>query len=190
MNLLTIISYFIYVFIFLKLGILIFEKLNKFLENEIFNRRLELGILSIQDLYKFGFDKFLSLSEVYLEDLGFKNLTTASIDYKNVDFTCDFKGEKVYVQCILDNVVDVKNGDEEIYSIGAPKVQKMLGQMVHDGVKYGIIITNGCCSNESLDFAEHQDGEHKVLLVDGYHFTKGIRTLKESKKFLGDALYE
>lgn len=188
MKLITIAYYFMYIFIFLNLGAFLLKKLNNNFQNKTFDKRFNYGILSMQDLYEFRFDNFLLLCKTYLEDTSFLNIKVASIDFLNVDYTCTLNNEKVYVECVLDNLSEIKNEDAEIYSVGRPDIQKLLGQMVHDNVKTGFIITNACFSEVGIEFVKQLDKGYTILLVDGYSLTKRIREIKETNNFTGGAI--
>lgn len=188
MKLTTIAFYFMYIFIFLTLGALLLKPLNNYFQNKAFDKRFNYGILSMQDLYEFRFDNFLLLCKTYLEDANFSNIKEASIDFLNVDYTCTLNNQKVYVECVLDDLSEIKNEDAEIHSVGRPDVQKLLGQMVHDDVKTGVIITNSCFSEESIEFVKQLDKDYSILLIDGYSLTKRIREIKETNNFTGGAI--
>lgn len=182
--------YFISILIFIKIGTSILKYANRRLRDLNEEKKFQYGILSMQDLYEYGLSKFLSLCKIYLDDLGFYNIEEAYVDFNNVDYICTENSKKVYVGCVLEDLSKAHNKDEEIYSVGRPDVQRFLGQMVHDEVTRGVIITNGSISRESIEFVKELDKERKILLVDGYVLTKRLRELNEINNLIGGAIFE
>ena len=190
MILIKIVLYFIYAFILIKLSTFIFEYLNSHLKHLIKYKRINYGILSMQDFYEYGLSTFLDLCKIYLEDLGFYNIEEAYVEYKNIDYICTKNNKKAYVGCVLEDLYLIQNKDSEMFSVGRPDIQKFLGQMVHDKVTKGIIITNACVTKEGIEFVEKLNSEYKILLVDGYTLSNRLREIHETNNLLGGIIIE
>lgn len=164
-------------------------KINFLLSQRVLLKRTRLGIISMQDLYSFGYTSFKKISKFFLKDKGYTDIKPAKFfSLHDIDFVCNKRNVKTYVQCFLDDLIET---EEFKYSpVGRPHVQRLLGRMVHDNVKKGVIFTNGYFSPEALEFVSRLRNEYEILLIDGFQFTKAIRDIKESGIFDGGFIYE
>jgi len=164
-------------------------KLNFILNDKVLIKRCSLGIISAQDLYGFGYSSFKKLTRKFLENEGYSNITSARVkNLSDVNFICTNRIHETYVQCILDDLIETD--DWEYSPIGRTQIQQLLGRMVHDNVKKGVIITNGHFSSEAEEFANRLCNDYQIILINGLTFTKYLSILKESDNFNGGFLYE
>ncbi len=181
--------YALFLWIFLLLLIPLLSKLNFILKEKVLIKRLQFGIISTQDLYNFGYSSFKRISKIFLENEGYINIKSAKLlNHNDVDFICSIRNNETYVQCILEDLSGRNNW--EYTPISKLHVQNFLGQMVHDDIKIGVIITNGHFSQGAEEFVDRLYNEYNILLINGLSLTKYLKELKESDNLHGGLLYD
>lgn len=143
-------------------------------------KQIKLGLLSIKDLQKNNYTKFIEIINLYLNILGFKEnkiLPNGSSDLTN--FKTSLNNEDVFISCIQNDLLGESPDDEDNWKLtGRPDVQSFLGRLLINKCKKGILITNSSFSNEAIEFANDFNSKNpaiEIKLIDGYELTKSIR---------------
>ena len=94
------ILFILFLALFIKLLISYVEKLSISLNDKIIKSQIELGLLSIKDFQKDNYETFIKIIKIYLDILGFKNISPLnSDDNKLTDFKCISNTDSILVSC-------------------------------------------------------------------------------------------
>ncbi|MEW5785041.1 MAG: restriction endonuclease [Bacillota bacterium] len=91
------------------------------------------------------------------------------------DFTCTEKGQKTYVVCSF-----IKAGGFE-EPLNRTDVQKLVGAMVGDRIKKGMIITTGELTDEARRYIETLPVSFKITVLDGEKLMQKLQDLRKAK---------
>ncbi len=120
--------------------------------------------------------EFIDYCKYFLENMGFKNIEYNSNHSKNgVIFNCQsVTGETFYISAYQSFLNDERGENvSDIYTkIGKPYIQLLLGSMIHDGVKNGMIITNGDFTESALQFSRTLPSDYYIKPLDGINLSK------------------
>ena len=170
----------ILLFFTLKFLISYIEKSNIDLNKKETEEQIRLGLLSIKDLKKNQYTTFIKIINIYLNILGFKeNKILPNGDSNLTNFKSSLNNEDVLISCIQNDLIGETAADEDYWELtGRPDVQSLLGRMIINDCKKGILITNSSFSDEAIEFANDFNNQNrgiKIKLVDGYELTKSMR---------------
>jgi len=85
-------------------------------------------------------------------------------------------GQTVYVECKL------SNPDQWETPVDKPVAQKLVGAMLADSVRYGLIITTGVVSDAAKDYLNQVNkAGYQVKYIDGDALVKELYDLREAK---------
>ena len=164
----------------LKFLISYIEKSTIDLNKKEIEKQIKLGLLSIKDLQKNNYTKFIEIINLYLNILGFKEnkiLPNGSSDLTN--FKTSLNDEDVFISCIQNDLLGESPDDEDNWNLTSrPDVQSFLGRLLINNCKKGILITNSSFSNKAIEFAKDFNNKNlgmEIKLIDGYELTKSIR---------------
>ena len=94
------ILFILFLALFIKLLISYVEKLSISLNDKIIKSQIELGLLSIKDFQKDNYETFIKIIKIYLDILGFKNISPLNSDDNNLtDFKCISNTDSILVSC-------------------------------------------------------------------------------------------
>lgn len=164
----------------LKFLISYIEKATLALNKKEIEKQIKTGVLSIKDLQKNNYDTFIKIINIYLDILGFKEITLLPNGNSGLtNFKSSLNNENVFISCIQNDLIGETPKDEDKWELtGRPDVQSFLGRMIINDCKKGILITNSTFSNKAVefinDFNNHNIGI-EIKLIDGYELTKSIR---------------
>ncbi len=120
--------------------------------------------------------EFIDYCKYFLENMGFKNIKyISSYSTKEVIFNCQsITGETFYISAYQSFLNDDRGENiSDIYTkIGRPYFQQLLGNMIHDGIKNGMIITNGDFTESALQFSHNLPSDYYIKPIDGINLSK------------------
>lgn len=143
-------------------------------KTENLNRELRLikrdnWIVSKKDLYNlpsWEFDKWCAslLSKMGYDDM---KIISEHID-GGKDIICTKDDSIAYIECIQKSAADGKIDRDECYEkVGRPDIQKFVGNMLHDNIKDGIVLTTGYFSTEANEYVKSLPEDFNVQTMDG-----------------------
>lgn len=177
------ILFILFLALFIKLLISYVEKLSIFLNDKIIKSQIELGLLSIKDFQKDNYETFIKIIKIYLDILGFKNISLLnSDDNKLTDFKCISNTDSILVSCAQNSLYGKEAKDEDDWeTTGRPEIQSFLARMYINDCKKGIFITNSYFSDLAIEFVDNFNNKNQdveIKLINGYELTKSIRNHK------------
>lgn len=177
------ILFILFLALFIKLLISYVEKLSISLNDKIIKSQIELGLLSIKDFQKDNYETFIKIIKIYLDILGFKNISPLNSDYNNLtDFKCISNTDSILVSCAQNSLYGKEAKDEDDWeTTGRPEIQSFLARMYINDCKKGIFITNSYFSDLAIEFVDNFNNKNQdveIKLINGYELTKSIRNHK------------
>lgn len=177
------ILFILFLALFIKLLISYVEKLSISLNDKIIKSQIELGLLSIKDFQKDNYETFIKIIKIYLDILGFKNISPLnSDDNKLTDFKCISNTDSILVSCAQNSLYGKEAKDEDDWeTTGRPEIQSFLAHMYINDCKKGIFITNSYFSDLAIEFVDNFNNKNQdveIKLINGYELTKSIRNHK------------
>lgn len=177
------ILFILFLALFIKLLISYMEKLSIYLNDKIIKSQIELGLLSIKDFQKDNYETFIKIIKIYLDILGFKNISPLnSDDNKLTDFKCISNTDSILVSCAQNSLYGKEAKDEDDWeTTGRPEIQSFLARMYINDCKKGIFITNSYFSDLAIEFVDNFNNKNQdveIKLINGYELTKSIRNHK------------
>ena len=191
------ILFILFLALFIKLLISYMAKLNISLNDKIIKSQIELGLLSIKDFQKDNYETFIKIIKIYLDILGFKNISPLnSDDNKLTDFKCISNTDSILVSCAQNSLYGKEAKDEDDWeTTGRPEIQSFLARMYINDCKKGIFITNSYFSDLAIEFVDNFNNKNQdveIKLINGYELTKSIRNHKYyilKKELLNETKY-
>ena len=177
------ILFILFLALFIKLLISYMEKISISLNDKIIKSQIELGLLSIKDFQKDNYETFIKIIKIYLDILGFKNISPLnSDDNKLTDFKCISNTDSILVSCAQNSLYGKEAKDEDDWeTTGRPEIQSFLARMYINDCKKGIFITNSYFSDLAIEFVDNFNNKNQdveIKLINGYELTKSIRNHK------------
>ena len=177
------ILFILFLALFIKLLISYVEKLSISLNDKIIKSQIELGLLSIKDFPKDNYETFIKIIKIYLDILGFKNISPLNSDDNNLtDFKCISNTDSILVSCAQNSLYGKEAKDEDDWeTTGRPEIQSFLARMYINDCKKGIFITNSYFSDLAIEFVDNFNNKNQdveIKLINGYELTKSIRNDK------------
>lgn len=177
------ILFILFLALFIKLLISYVEKLSISLNDKIIKSQIELGLLSIKDFQKDNYETFIKIIKIYLDILGFKNISPLNSDDNNLtDFKCISNTDSILVSCAQNSLYGKEAKDEDDWeTTGRPEIQSFLARMYINDCKKGIFITNSYFSDLAIEFIDNFNNKNQdveIKLINGYELTKSIRNHK------------
>lgn len=177
------ILFILFLALFIKLLIYYVEKLSISLNDKIIKSQIELGLLSIKDFQKDNYETFIKIIKIYLDILGFKNISPLNSDDNNLtDFKCISNTDSILVSCAQNSLYGKEAKDEDDWeTTGRPEIQSFLARMYINDCKKGIFITNSYFSDLAIEFVDNFNNKNQdveIKLINGYELTKSIRNDK------------
>lgn len=177
------ILFILFLALFIKLLISYMAKLNISLNDKIIKSQIELGLLSIKDFQKDNYETFIKIIKIYLDILGFKNISPLNSDNnKLTDFKCISNTDSILVSCAQNSLYGKEAKDEDDWeTTGRPEIQSFLARMYINDCKKGIFITNSYFSDLAIEFVDNFNNKNQdveIKLINGYELTKSIRNHK------------
>ena len=156
------------------------EKDTLALNKKEFEKQIKTGVLSIKDLQKNNYDTFVKIINIYLDILGFKEITLLPNGNSGLtNFKSSLNNENVFISCIQNDLLGETPKDEDKWELtDRPDVQSFLGRIIINDCKKGILITNSTFSNKAIEFINDFNNQNigiEIKLIDGYELTKSIR---------------
>lgn len=181
MNLLKYTPFFILIYFSLRLLSKFIEENIISLKEQISDEKIERGILSIKDLQKNNYDRFLKAIKFYLSTHNYENII---IFKDNTPELTNLKGllngNNIYISCIQ-NIIESTPNNESISTLTTKKdIESFLGRMITNNCQKGIFINNTSYSDDVCDFVRslNTSSNFEIKLIDGYELTKSIRLYK------------
>jgi hypothetical protein len=178
---------------YLPITILLFfilKYLLTFLENKVssINNKIELfkienGMLSINDLQKDNYTRFIDTVKLYLLTHGYENIKIfPQSTWQLTNIQGSLNKEKVLISCIqnlkFDN--DKDNGDNWQLT-SKIDIQCLLARMYENNCKKGLLINNSTFTKDAIDFGDNYNikkSQFEIKIVDGYELTRATRNYK------------
>lgn len=191
------ILFILFLALFIKLLISYIEKLIIYLNDKIIKSQIELGLLSIKDFQKDNYETFIKIIKIYLDILGFKNISPLNSDNnKLTNFKCISNTDSILVSCAQNSLYGKESKDEDDWeTTGRPEIQSFLARMYINDCKKGIFITNSYFSDLAIEFVDNFNNKNQdveIKLINGYELTKSIRNHKYyilKKELLNETKY-
>lgn len=177
------ILFILFLALFIKLLISYIEKLIIYLNDKIIKSQIELGLLSIKDFQKDNYETFIKIIKIYLDILGFKNISPLNSDNnKLTNFKCISNTDSILVSYAQNSLYGKESKDEDDWeTTGRPEIQSFLARMYINDCKKGIFITNSYFSDLAIEFVDNFNNKNQdveIKLINGYELTKSIRNHK------------
>ena len=177
------ILFILFLALFIKLLISYVEKLSISLNDKIIKSQIEIGLLSIKDFQKDNYETFIKIIKIYLDILGFKNISPLNSDNnKLTNFKCISNTDSILVSCAQNSLYGKEAKDEDDWeTTGRPEIQSFLARMYINDCKKGIFITNSYFSDLAIEFVDNFNNKNQdveIKLINGYELTKSIRNHK------------
>ena len=177
------ILFILFLALFIKLLISYIEKLIIYLNDKIIKSQIELGLLSIKDFQKDNYETFIKIIKIYLDILGFKNISPLNSDNnKLTNFKCISNTDSILVSCAQNSLYGKESKDEDDWeTTGRPEIQSFLARMYINDCKKGIFITKSYFSDLAIEFVDNFNNKNQdveIKLINGYELTKSIRNHK------------
>lgn len=177
------ILFILFLALFIKLLISYMKKISISLNDKIIKSQIELGLLSIKDFQKDNYETFIKIIKIYLDILGFKNISPLNSDDNNLtDFKCISNTDSILVSCAQNSLYGKEAKDEDDWeTTGRPEIQSFLARMYINDCKKGIFITNSYFSDLAIEFVDNFNNKNQdveIKLINGYELTKSIRNHK------------
>lgn len=181
MNFITYLPLFILIYVSLKLLLKFIEENIISLKEQITEDKIDKGIISIKDLQKNNYDRFLKYIKLYLSTHSYENII---IFKDNSPELTNLKGvlnnENIYISCIQNDIIIDDNKEDNLNLTIKSDIQMFLGRMVKNDCNKGILINNSSFSEDAKEFARsfNSSSNKEIKLIDGYELTKSIRIYK------------
>lgn len=171
-------------FFSLKLLISYVEKSTNSLKNKVEDSKIENGILSIKDLQKNNYDRFIKTIEYYLKFNGFTNISLIENGTSELtSFTATLNNEKIYISCSQNTLLGKEAKDEDNWSLtGRPDIQCFLARIISNNYSKGIFITNSSFTPLAIDFVNEVNNKNsniELKLINGYELTRLVRNFND-----------
>lgn len=175
---------------YLPLAILLFfsiKLLISFIDNRIANlndkielKKIEKGMLSIKDLQKDNYNRFITTVNSYLEIHNYKSIDLIPNGNSEVtEIKATLNEDAILVSCTQNNCLSNDSSTEDSWeSTSRPHVQRFIARIVSSNCKKGVLINNSLFTKEAIDFVEDFNSKNlniEIKLVDGYELTRSIR---------------
>lgn len=164
----------------LKLVYLFKELISAILNSNNNLRRWQCGSIILEDIYNLTSKEFEFWCGEFISRLGYtKIFYSPNEDEDTISLICSLYNEKVYVVC-----------KKFLYAPAATSVinedicKKLIGAMLHDGVKRGIIITSGIIADSAIKYINTLPKSYKLELLDGADIIKQYSILKEKSPII------
>lgn len=156
------------------------EKATLALNKKEIEKQIKTGVLSIKDLQKNNYDTFIKIINIYLNILGFKEITLLPTGNSSLtNFKSLLNNEDIFVSCIQNDLLGKTPKDEDRWELtDRSDVQSFLGRIIINDCKKGILITNSTFSDKAIEFINDFNNQNlgiEIKLIDGYELTKSIR---------------
>ena len=172
----------ILLFFLLKFLISYIKKSTISLNDKINSNSIKNGLISIKDIQKNNYNRFISIIESYLNCKGFKNINfLPNGESKLTNLTTTLDNEKIYISCIQsDSFSEEPFIEGKVSIIDLKTTEEFIGRLILNNYTKGILITNNSFSNSCIDFINHLNTSNsyniEVKLIDGYELTKFVRS--------------
>ena len=152
------------------------------LKEQIKLRDVENGFLSIKDIQKNNYDRFIKAINLYLSSHNYENIIFEENNTPELtNLTGILNSENIYISCIQNDLIDKSvNLDNNLILTSKEDIQMFLGRMLKNNCKKGLLITNTAFSEGAKDFVNlnNKNTDNEIKLIDGYELTKSIRIYK------------
>lgn len=135
------------------------------------------GYLSRKHLSDLSKDNFNDWCVNFLAQIGYKTpmrVTHSSKLERNI--FCKSEKLETYVVCNPLGLKDKPTTEDDYHTVGRPDVQRLVGEMVHDSVQNGIIITTGDFTEDAREFVKSLPENLKIRLIDGIELSSLYRS--------------
>lgn len=125
-------------------------------------------LVSKKELSKLVSYQFEDWCRHYLKMLGYADFVmTRERSDGGKDMVCSIDDTPVYVRCVqIDK--DTELDKDELYpKVGRPEAQMFVGNMKHDGIYKGLIITPGYFSDYAIVYVKNLPPEYDIRLING-----------------------
>lgn len=178
------VPFIVLLFFSLKFLISYIEKYTASLNKKIESSKIESGILSIKDLQKDNYDRFINVIKLYLNFNGFTNISLIENGTSELtNFTAILNNKKIYISCSQNDLLGKEDKDEDNWSLtDRPDIQCFLARTINNSSSKGIFITNSSFSDLAINFVNEVNNNNpniELKLIDGYELTKSIRSYKD-----------
>jgi hypothetical protein len=161
------------VIIIARVGIIVVTRfINKYYVINIENK-LKYGLVSRKDLSTISNSYFIHWCICLLERMDFNNLEILSTNLNsNIHIEGYKNAVKVYIKCVKADNKDIQNNDDSFNCIEKSDLQRFVGEMEHDHVQLGYIISNGDFTKDAENYALTLPPNYRLILIDGCTLTR------------------
>lgn len=143
--------------------------------------KIEKGMISIKDLQKDNYVRFIKTVHLYLSTHGYENIELLPNGNSELtSFVGILNKEKIYISCTQNDMLGTLAKDEDKWNhTGRPESQRFLARMISNNCTKGIFINNSMFTIDAINFVEnlnHSNNNCEIKLVDGYELTRAIRS--------------
>lgn len=183
MNTFKYIPIFILLFFSLKYLLAFLENNISLLKNKIELFKIENGMLSINDLQKDNYTRFIDTVNLYLSTHGYENIKifhNGTWQLTNIQGTLN--KENVLISCVQNLKCDNDKGNNDNWQLTSKiDIQCLLARMYEHNCKKGILINNSTFTKDAIDFVDNYNIKRagfEIKIVDGYELTRATRNYK------------
>lgn len=181
MNLLKYTPFFILIYFSLKLLSKFIDENIIAIKEQISEKNFEKGILSIKDLRKDNYDRFLKAIKFYLSTHNYENIIIFKDNSPELtNLKSILVNDSIYISCIQNDILSDSNNENVFPLTTRHDLESFLGRMIANSCNKGLLINNTSFSDDAYDFVKtlNESSNYEIKLVDGYELTKSVRVYK------------
>lgn len=140
--------------------------------------RLEVfKIISKEDLHLIDDpDKIFRWISSLLDMIGYSEIEKKELNEDSAfNYICTYRGKKVYVACKIGSAREFEA------PINTAAVQKLVGAMVGDRIRRGLIITAGTLTEEAIKYLDSLPVSYKIKVLDGAALMENLHHIRQKE---------
>lgn len=174
----------IIVFFIIRLGTILIKKLNIYIRTKTEQDKIKKGIISIKDFQLKDYDRFIECINYYLYCNFYDNVYfDKPNDIYITEGNATLNTQPVYIYCVQNEMKLDSENEDDWTQTGIDILKIYIAKLVAKGYKKGVVINNSSFTDDAIEYmykVNHSDIDINVTLIDGYDFTRLLRSYKES----------
>lgn len=170
----------------LKLLIKLINRLTIYIRTNTEKNKSDKGIISIKDLQLKDYDRFLESINFYLYCNFYDNISfKKQVDVYITECTATLNTEPIYIYCIQNEMKSDSEDEDNWTETDISTLKIFVANLLSSGMKKALVINNSSFTNDAIEYmykVNHSDFKLNVTLMDGYDFTRLLRSYKENPK--------
>lgn len=182
----------ILVFIAIKILCHLLKRVIIMIRSNTESNKSDKGIISIKDLQLKDYDRFLKYIKYYLYCNFYDNIRfSKQTDIHITECYATLNTEEVLIYCIQNEMIKDSLNDDDWYETDIGTLKIYISKIIALGIHKGVVINNSTFSKEAIEYIykiNHNNENINITLIDGYDFTRLIRTYRENSNDEGARL--